>query len=469
MRGFDLTVGEWSLSTRGRRLLFMTVVGVVATLPALEAVRLGIALTLGASTVPAALQHALALDPANPEIEHRLGMVLFYSDALGDRDAALRHLRRAAELSPQEALYWSDLAAICEAQGDGLCADDAVARSVKSSPMTPRLYWSAANHDLRAGHQSEALETFRHLLELDPAYANAAFRVCLQVLGKPDVVERGILATNHNPHVSMSFVNLASSLGSDDSAYEEWRRLASADDTDRAEGGGPAADSRPLSLTEVAPYFDHLVDSGRESEAVAVWSDLERLHVVGAPDQGPREDVRSSTDAGRGSQLVFNGGFEQKSLNLGFDWRYNPEPFISVSRSNSAHSGGHSLRVEFTGERNQEYDPIFEIVPVEPDRSYVLSAFVRSQSITSDTGPRLRVRDLDCVTASCLDVSSAGVTANTPWHAVSLDFTTEPQTRFVRLSIWRPRSRGYPAEISGVFWVDDVSIIARPMEAAARR
>lgn len=469
MHVFGLAVSEWPLTTRWRRLLLLAAVGAATILPTLEAARLAIALTLGASTDPTTLQHALELDPASAEIHHRLGMVLFYSDALAGRGAALDHLRRATELSPHEALYWSDLASACEASHVVPCVDGAVERALGASPMTPRLYWSAANYDLRAARQDEALGNFRRLLELDPTYAQAVFRVCLRMLGTPEIVERGILATNRNPHVSVAFVNLVSSLGEDDSAYAEWRHLESADYADRAEEAGALADSVPLSLAEVEPYLDRLIDAGRETEAVAVWSDLERLGVVRAPEPASSEDTASPAVAAREPQLVFNAGFESNPLNMGFDWRFNPEPFVSVALSNEAHSGAHSLRIEFTGDRNQEYEPIFEIVPVEPGRSYALSVFVRSQSITSDTGPRLRVRDLQCASAPCLDTSSADVASTTPWHATSLDFTAGPQTRFVRLSIWRPRSRGYPAEISGVLWVDDVSIVERPLEASARR
>lgn len=442
----------------------------MAILPALLAVRLAIALTLGASTDPAILQHALVLDPANAAIEHRLGMAIFYSESSTDREAALEHLRRAAGLAPRGALYWSDLASACESMHDAACADEAVGRSLKASPMTPRLYWSAANYDLRAGRRSEALGTFRHLLKLDPGYADATFRVCLQMLGSSEVIEQGILATDRNPHVSMAFVNLASAMGDDDSAFAEWQRLVSADYANHAEEAGPATNgAAPLRLAQVEPYLDRLIDSGRESESVEVWSDLERLGVVRTPGESTGEGARSSRGSARESELVFNGGFEEKPLNGGFDWRYKPEPFVSVSRSSTTHSGEYSLRIEFTGDRNQEYEPAFEVVPVQPDRSYMLSAFVRSESMRSDTGPRLRVREFECGSAPCLDAASADVTSTTPWHATTLDFTTGPRTHFVRLSIWRPRSRGYPAEISGVVWLDDVSIIARPTEAAARR
>ena len=439
----------------------------IAMLPALEAARLATAITLSASADPSTLHRALAIDPQNAEIEHRLGMVLFYSDAAGNRMSGLDHLRRATRLDSSEALYWTDLAAACEASRDASCASDAVARALAASPMTPRLYWSAANYDLRAGRESDAFANFRRLLDLDPVYAGAVFQTCLRLFGTSTGIEQEILAANKNPHVMMAFINLASSLGDEDAAYAEWMRLKSADYTDYAERGeakpgDEAAEGRPaaLSLPEVAPYLDRLIGSGREHDAVSVWTDLQRLGVVS--DSSVRGEAGLSAPS---DELVFNGGFERNPLNSGFDWRSNPQPFVSIALSNAAHSGSHSVRLEFTGDRNQEYEPMFEVVPVRPGHSYTLSAFVRGQAITSDTGPQLRVRDLACSSTPCLDVSTPGVTSTTPWHAVTLSFNAGADTRFVRVSIWRPRSRGYPSEISGVLWVDDVSIVEQPLEA----
>lgn len=474
MRLLSSSVRELPLSTPGQRVVFLVAAGIIAMLPAFEAARIATAVTLSGSADPATLQRALAIDPGNDEIEHRLGMALFYSDGSADRRSGLDHLRRATELNPREALYWSDLAAACEASRDASCASDAVARALAASPMTPRLYWSAANYDLRAGRESDALANFRHLLELDPAYAASVFQTCLRVFGTPTDIEQGILATNRNPHVSMAFINLVSGVGDAADAYAEWRRLSAdyADDAgdnkknaaegDKTDGEGSA----PLNLAEVEPYLDRLISSGREHEAISVWTGLQRLSVIRGSGPRLRSEAQSSAPSGLVNELVFNGGFERVPLNAGFDWRLNPEPFVSIALSKESHAGSHAVRIELSGDRNQEYEPLFEIVPVRPGRSYVLSAFVRSQAITSDTGPQLRVRDLACSSTPCLDVSTPDVISTTPWHAIRATFTASPETRYVRLSIWRPKSRGYPSEIGGVLWVDDVSIVEQPLEAS---
>jgi hypothetical protein len=459
MRTLDSTVTDWPLRSRGSQLLFLGAAVLLALLPAFEAARIAVALILAASPEPGRVREALTLDPDNADIEHRLGMMLFYSERSAKQDAGLPHLRRATELDPREGLYWSDLASACEASGDASCADGAVTRALRTSPMTPRLYWSAANQELRAGRPAHALGLFQQLLDLDPGYAEPVFRVCLRLLGSRSAGQ--IVANTRNPHLEVTLVRLMSRLNADDSAYAEWQRMA-------AEGRADAdhADMKygPLGIDEVAPYVEHLIDAGRESEARAVWGDLERWGVVCAPDC----DLFEARAGSGGDNLVFNGGFERNPLNAGLDWRYHPQPFVSAGLSDVApHTGSHALRIEFTGDRNQEYEPISEIVPVESRHPYELRAFVRSQAIASDTGPHLRIREFACPSPACLDVSTASTVSTTSWHEVRVSFTTGPKTSFVRVSVWRPRSRGYPSEISGTFWVDDVSITSCPPAASA--
>jgi hypothetical protein len=112
--------------------------------------------------------------------------------------------------------------------------------------------------------------------------------------------------------------------------------------------------------------------------------------------------------------------------------------------------------VDFEVKRNDDNEPVYQAVPVVPNGQYRLEAFVRSESITSDSGPRLRVRDPTC--SECLDASSEPTIGTTRWHAVPLNFSTGPKTRLVQVSVWRPRSRAFPTEISGEFWLDAVSL-----------
>jgi hypothetical protein len=179
-----------------------------------------------------------------------------------------------------------------------------------------------------------------------------------------------------------------------------------------------------------------------------VWQDLGRLGIVKKPASEDRDN------------LIFNADFAQAPLNAGFDWRFPKVPYLSLDFSDSGgYRGGRCLRLDFTVGQNDEYEAAYQIVPVAPNQAYVLTAYTRSESITSDSGPRLRVLDPAC--GACLDVSTETTVGTTPWHAVSLMFSTGPHAQVVRVSVWRPRSRSFPMEITGTFWLDAVSLKAR--------
>jgi Flp pilus assembly protein TadD len=448
MRALRPRTFVWSLSSWSHLCVVLLAAGLTGSLLALEALRIAGATTLGESDNPQVLETALSLDPPNAEIYHRLGMLRYYSSSQNDLVSAREALRRATELNPNEALYWSDLASACESSGDTDCADRAVEHALDLSPMTPRICWVAANYYLRSHRQQRALALFRRLLQLDTRYAEPTFQLCLRALGSPRPLLEDIVGPSRNRQVELAFVNFLSAHGDDDSAYAAWRRLAF---NTRPAVATPLP---ALDLTSIAPYLNHLIDRGRGAEALAVWADLEGMHLIGAP--ADEEQRRAAMPP---SNLVFNSGFEQNPLNWGFDWRYQPPPLVALGLSKAAvHGGTRCLRLEFTVPANEEFEPIYQVVPADPNESYILSAFVRSESITSDSGPRLRVVDLFC--AACTNVATESTVGTTLWHQVQVSFSTGPQSHFVKISLWRPRSRSFPPEITGQFWLDDVSLTA---------
>ena len=163
----------------------------------------------------------------------------------------------------------------------------------------------------------------------------------------------------------------------------------------------------------------------------------------------------ASDEAGN---LIFNGDFERDVLNAGFGWRTAPGAYLGFDfPSSGAYRGKRCFRLDFGG-RNEESEPLLQFVPVAPSQAYSLTAYVRSEDVTSDSGPRLRVLDPAC--PACLDVSSETTVGTTPWHALSLKFSTGAQTQVVRVSVRRPRGRTFPTEITGTFWLDAVTLKA---------
>ena len=257
---------ELALQPRWRSWVFFLVVGLGAVFLGGEALRAAFVAMLGESVEVGTLQRAVALDPANPELHHRLGMVLCDSLAEADRTEGLKHLRRATELNPYAARYWSDLAWVCEMAGDTACATQGVEQAVKLSPMTPQLHWVAANTFLRAGQNDAAMAEFRRLLELDPTYAPATFHLCLGSLGDPQLILQKVLPPGKDPRLKLAYLNFLSTNELADLAHQVWVQTV--------ETGTPF----PLPLA--TPYIEHLLELGRVEEAQGAWRDLEKLGVV---------------------------------------------------------------------------------------------------------------------------------------------------------------------------------------------
>ena len=414
---------EISLSGRPRSLFF--ILGVVGfSLLLLWEAFLAAYPSLFSS--PARVHWVLAFNPNDPRLEYRRG--LLHEDA--DPGQSIPYFRRASELSPSNSRYRHELAVACEKAGNAGCADQAWEHLAKVAAAVPIYHWHAGQSYLRTDKLDDSLAQFRVLLDLDPKYGPQVWFALRNVL-EPDVIFQKTLGHRADAAAKVAYVDFLSDQADYDAAYRTWKALT------------PQLAKMPFS--NVKPYIEHLIADQRIPEARSVWLDLQKLEVV---DQTDRDQTN----------LIFNGEFEQAPLNAGFDWRWPDQmTYLAVDfAAAGTRHGAHCLRVDFTVDRNEQYEPAYQVVPVSPNRSYKLEAQVRSEDITSDTGPFLRASDPQRL--SFEETMSNTTTGTTPWHSVGLTFTTGPETQTVRISIWRPRGRTFPMGISGTFWVDSVSL-----------
>jgi hypothetical protein len=417
---------EISPHLRVRAAVFLLLVAVASVWLAGESLLAGM---VSSFATPSIGRWLVAWDANDPRLEDQLGQVLKDTD----RGEGLRHLERATQLSPASRLYWSDLESACETAGDAQCTDQARECLLQICPMAPGYYWLEADSCLRTNRLDLAFAQYRRLLELDPSYAASVWS-SLQDLHQPERVYERVLADNPRAELRVGYVDFLSDQGDNETAFRIWRRLA--------------AGSLSFPYRSAAPYLDRLIALGRINEALNVWQDLERLGIVEPGSQN--------------GNLMFNGEFERPPLNSGFDWRTGNTTYLAVDFSAPlAYHGKHSLRIDFTVSRNDQYEPVFQIVPVLPRQTYRLEAYVRTQEITSDTGPGLLVRDL--TPGGFPDAVSETSVGTTPWHLVRVSFTTGPHTQAVQVSLWRPRSRVFPTEIVGTALLDAVSL--RPADS----
>ena len=429
---------EFSLRGRWRATLFLVATLVPGVwLMALTA-RAGLAGTWGESWEPRTIERAVALDGANAQLHFNLGTAYLWAEG-GNPEAAVKELRAATRLNPHAAIYWAALAPACYAAGEGECAAQAWERAARTSPANPRMAWEAALYYTVNGPPQAAWPHFRRLLRLEPEQAARVFDLLLGAGDAPESIWREV-ADSADGGVRLAFLSSLVSHAQFPAAERFWGEVAAA--------------PGQLPLTAALGYVEDLLRRGHYRAAGQVWSHLQRTGVVAGASA---------------ASLVFNSGFEQPPLPAGLDWHLPPQKYLAAdSASPVAHGGGRALRLEFTVPSNAEYEPAYQFVPVAPGESYRLSAWVRSESITSDSGPRLRVEDPQC--PACLSLASAGTVGTQSWQQMELQFRAPATGEMIRLSLWRPRSRSFPMEISGQFWLDDVRLEpSKAATAAARR
>ncbi|MGH9435548.1 MAG: hypothetical protein ACRD06_06080, partial [Terriglobia bacterium] len=181
-------------------------------------------------------------------------------------------------------------------------------------------------------------------------------------------------------------------------------------------------------------------------EAYKVWGALRDKGLIPATYESTAQN------------LVENGDFEDHLLGMGFDWRVAAVPGVYAGLDDSTfHSPSKSLLIQFPGNQNLDYHNVYQFVPVLPNHRYHLLGYMKAQGITTDSGPRLEVRD--AYNPALLDKYTDQITGTTPsWVALTLDFETGPKTRLLSVAIARQASQEFINQIAGKFWVDDVTL-----------
>jgi len=387
------------------------------------------------------LQTASRLDPGNSEYNLRLGRLAQYNVTDMNPDLAMEHLRRAAELNPRDPQPWLELAAAYGFQGRTVEAEASLRRADFLAPNLPSIQWIIGNFFLLRGDNDEAFRHFRVVLAGSNQYNQILFKTAWKATDDGQKILEQLIPDLVSTEIEYLYFLLSAKRFPE--AQGVWKRIAA-----KGEGLAPA---------QVAGYLDQLIGAHFPAEAHQVWDDLKNLGLI-----KPTYEANSQN-------LLVNAGFEDDLLNLGFDWRINPVEGVNVGLdASNYHSPSHALQIRFSGKANLNYRHVRQFVLVEPGRPYRLRGFLKSEGITTDSGPRLGVQDAYDITA--LEKFSEMVTGTTEgWTQVILDFTAGPKTELVVVSVARLPSTKLDNQIAGKVWVDDLSLTAIPAEAERGR
>ena len=387
------------------------------------------------------LQTAVRLDPSNSDYRLMVGRLAQYNVADMNPDLAMESLRRAAELNPRDPQPWLELAAAFGFQGKNSGAEACLRRADFLAPNLPSVQWVIGNFFLLRGENDEAFRHFRVVLSGSNQYSQILFKIAWKATDDGQKILEELIPDRVPTEIEYLYFLLSQKRFAE--ARSIWKRVA-------AHGEGLAA-------RQVAGYIDQLIAAHLPAEAHEVWDDL-KINGQIKPTYGPTA-----------RNLIVNGDFEEDLLNLGFDWRIAPvEGIFAGSDGGNYHSPSRAMHIRFSGKENVDYRHVYQYVAVEPGHSYRLTGFLKTEGITTDSGPRLVVHD--AYDPSALQKSSESITGSTVgWTQVILDFTAGPKTTLLVVSVARPPSMKIDNRIDGKVWVDDVALVGIPAEEARPR
>lgn len=385
------------------------------------------------------LRLATRLDPDDSNYHLELGRIYQYSLTDIDPSRAIAELKLAAEKSPFDAQPWLDLGAAQELAGRVDDAEASLRRADYLAPRLPGFQWAIANFFLLHGDVDEALRHFRIVLAGTAQYDGIIFSTAWKAVGNGDEILARLIPDEARAEVSYMYYLAGQKKPAD--AQRVWQRLV--------------ASHEGFSARDVEPYIEILLNFRMPDEAYNDWMDLQKRGLVAPPSEP--------------GNLNYNGDFENDISNFGFGWKFFPPPGLYIGLdSTTFHSGGRSVFIRFPGKENYLFRNVCEDVKVSPRESYRVRGFMRTEGITTDSGPRLEV--YDPYNMKALDVySNQLLGTNAAWTLLSFGFTTKPETRVVDLCVSRFPSEKLDSLISGKVWVDDVSLVKAEADPIAGR
>jgi len=388
---------------------------------------------------------AVRWDPERASYRAGLADALESSTLEVDLREAVNLNEQATRLEPQGAQYWARLGAAYEADGRTADAARSYQTAVDLFPRSPQMNWLLGNFLLRQDDTAGGLVAFRNVVAGSPAMRRAAYQTAWGATEDSEQILAAMIPTQ--AEVLADYLQYLVDTRRLDAAREVWRKLL--------DGGFPLPPGGALR------YVDAVVAEQRSADAIAAWEALAaREPNIYAIEHRPQnsQEAQGATREARGNRVT-NGSFEFDVLGSGLDWRITPAAGVTTRVvAENAFEGARCLELDFAGTHNVEYSHIFELVPVEPDTSYLFTARVRTREISSDQRPRFILRDAR--DERLLRVETSAVPAISDWTELRTEFRTGPATHLLDLRVVRPQSRKFDGRISGTLWIDDVRMIA---------
>jgi hypothetical protein len=378
----------------------------------------------------AGYEAAVRLEPSNPENWYLLGRYWQYTLDEPDPNRAISNFRRALSLNPRSADTWLDLGTVYESEGDFPAGRDAYLQARKAYPTSAAVAWRYGNFLLRRDEVQQAFAEIRRAVYADSKRSAEAFSRCWRVDPNVESILDKVI-----PPDRAAYLDVIRELAAADqltATLTVWQRLISL--------------YPRMSPADVIFFTDYLIQKGQFTDVQRSWQEAFLL-----------SDVVTGDPAG---SVLWDGGFESGVRGGGFAWFFPaPPPGVQASLDRrQKHAGKQSLRLFFGGKHNTNYEGICVNVEVQPETAYRLSAWVRTQTLTSDEGVRFRLSWFSDSHASG-STDSQDSRGTQPWTRIEMPWSSGKDVYRARICVLRNLSRGLDPRIQGTAWIDDISLV----------
>lgn len=347
-----------------------------------------------------------------------------------DRDLAdvQKYATRAANISPWDYRNRLLLATVREATGDREAAERILQEAATLAPNYPEVHWRLANLLLREGKLARSVAEFRTATSSNSALLPSTLDLLFRVSGGNIVPLQAVTPGDPKSKLALAQFLLKQSRSAD--------AVTIFSGIDR---------SRLAGLSETAAFINSLIAAGRIVEARGLWVGL----VSGLYAQ-----------PGRDLPVIWNGGFETDiSTNMSqFDWVLSRNDYAIPSiDSITAHTGGRSLRIDFTGRDTTRLDgQVKQTIVPRPGQRYRLECYVKTENLDSPEGPRIVVADAS--SSAEIAASEPIPTGSSDWRRIEVDFKAPENAKALYITIRRVPKFSYDKPTKGTLRFDDFSL-----------
>lgn len=221
-----------------------------------------------------------------------------------------------------------------------------------------------------------------------------------------------------------------------------------------------------LGKENLVPYLEWLMRWDRAEDAHFVWQKIVRSKKVDEKiilkyvhfliNKKNIIEANRVWEKFTGTRGMTNGDFESAITRRGFDWRYWKNDNLEIKRVKSpVYAGSYSMEVYFPGQKNISFHHLYQIVPVEPNHSYLLTFRWKSSKITTDQGPFVEVYGYD---REGFYSKGQMITGTNDWRQEIVEFISPENCHAVVVRLRRKPSKRFDCNIAGMIWLDNFKL-----------